>query len=308
MEQIILLEYLPRCTCIMCGVPINSRAKYCHDCKAVYLKQYKLEYYKKNKPRLSALQKEGYIKNRDIILARDKAYRKKNIERIMAYDRFRYKRDKEKIKERAHLNYIINRDARIKKRMDKYYKSRLDGKCIDCGNAILPTSKRCNSCSSKHKLPHYGHTMSEAGRKRLSMSMVGPFNHRFGKHISEEHKAILRQMCGPIHPRWKGGRSYFRYTLEFNRAFKEHIKELDKRKCVVCGRKQDELNRALCVHHIDYDKKHTTDDNCVAVCSYCHGKTNTKKNEWIELFTKYISTGGRNENEGRVIREDKTNT
>lgn len=53
------------------------------------------------------------------------------------------------------------------------------------------------------------------------------------------------------------------YSQNFDSKFKNRIKKRDNHQCQFpnCYMKDD-----LTVHHIDYRKKHTTDDNCVTLC------------------------------------------
>lgn len=88
-------------------------------------------------------------------------------------------------------------------------------------------------------------------------------------------------MSGENNPMWKGGLSFKPYTVEFNYEFKEYIRELQNNQCFVCGKR---TKRKLDVHHIDYDKKNTTVENCIALCRNCHMKTNSNREDWILFF------------------------
>ncbi len=79
---------------------------------------------------------------------------------------------------------------------------------------------------------------------------------------------------GEGNPAWNGGSSYEPYSPDFNDDFKQRIRNRDANKCIVCklpGRS---------VHHIDYDKNNTKDNNCVTLCSACHGATNHNREYW----------------------------
>jgi len=85
-------------------------------------------------------------------------------------------------------------------------------------------------------------------------------------------------------PNWKGGKSYEPYPLTFNKEFKNSIKRRDNYTCMGCG----ENNKTLCVHHIDYNKKNTTKENCISLCRVCHTKTNYNRNKWEQKYTKML--------------------
>jgi hypothetical protein len=76
-----------------------------------------------------------------------------------------------------------------------------------------------------------------------------------------------------------------KYPSEFNYNLKEIIRKLNNRHCMLCGKKEDMLNRKLCVHHIDYNKKNCSIKNLISLCNSCHIKTNTNRQNWIDFFT-----------------------
>ena len=38
------------------------------------------------------------------------------------------------------------------------------------------------------------------------------------------------------------------------------------------------------VHHVDYDKDNTCDNNCITLCRCCHAKTNSNRSYWQSEF------------------------
>jgi len=73
---------------------------------------------------------------------------------------------------------------------------------------------------------------------------------------------------------WRGGLSFEPYDPGFTRAFKKRIRRRDSYTCAICGK------LARNVHHIDYDKKNSTPENCIILCNSCHSITNTKRAFW----------------------------
>jgi hypothetical protein len=81
---------------------------------------------------------------------------------------------------------------------------------------------------------------------------------------SEEAKQRMRKphpsIRGENNPSWAGGMST-PYPSEFNNEFKELVRERYNYTCMVCKRKQGQLERKLDVHHIDYDKDNLNVEN-----------------------------------------------
>jgi len=99
-------------------------------------------------------------------------------------------------------------------------------------------------------------------------------------------KNPMKERCGAKHFNWKGGSSFEPYSSDFNEALKEKIRNRDNRTCQLCGIKEEELNRKLDVHHIDYDKKNCNEENLISLCKSCHMKTNFKRKYYRKAFAK----------------------
>lgn len=106
-----------------------------------------------------------------------------------------------------------------------------------------------------------------------------------GKHLSEEHcKKIGEALRGEKSSFWRGGISYEPYSIDWTKTLKRSIRERDRYTCQICGEPQGD--RALSVHHIDYDKKNNNPNNLVALCLKCHSKTSFNRENWTIFFTK----------------------
>ena len=57
---------------------------------------------------------------------------------------------------------------------------------------------------------------------------------------------------------------------------------------MLCGVHREKLNRALDVHHIDYNKLLTIPQNCISLCKNCHTKTNCNRKHWIKFFQNLL--------------------
>jgi len=96
------------------------------------------------------------------------------------------------------------------------------------------------------------------------------------------------RLCGKANGNWKGGISFEPYPLEWTKIFKEQIRYRDNHKCQICGCPQVALNRALDVHHIDYNKQNIKTNNLISLCLSCHLRTNGNRDYWYAYFT-YIT-------------------
>lgn len=142
------------------------------------------------------------------------------------------------------------RDARKKQIMPKGEKSyRWKGgkkPCIDCGKktTVIAENTRCRECYFK-------------------------FN------VGENHHG------------WKGGYSSS-YPTEFNAKLKLKIRTRDNFICLICGRTEreelEEMNRVLCVNHIDFDKKNCKENNLNTLCLRCNVKINRDREYWTNYF------------------------
>jgi len=74
------------------------------------------------------------------------------------------------------------------------------------------------------------------------------------------------------------------YSEEWSNKFREFIRRRDNYMCAVCFTTQEEYGRKLSVHHIDYDKQNTTEENCITLCTSCHMKTNYHRKAWKKFF------------------------
>jgi intein-encoded DNA endonuclease-like protein len=135
----------------------------------------------------------------------------------------------------------------------------------------------------------------------------GEKNHRYGIHLTEEHKkAISEKNSGRVMPReqviqisatkqdipvseWKGFSSKEDYGIKWTERFKNSIRKRDNQVCMNCGIHREKVNRALQVHHINYDKQLTIPENCLCLCEKCHAMSNKNREYWTKLFQEKLS-------------------
>src|SRR3990167_4465370 len=155
-------------------------------------------------------------------------------------------------------------------------------------------------------LARLGKKLSEETRKKISEAHKG----KKRPPLTEEHKEKVRlnhwsksikaeEIKNGHHPpiqvgknnwNWKGGISANPYPRYFNEKLKLNIRTRDNFICCLCGRTEreelEELNRVLCVNHIDFDKKNCTEQNLNTLCLRCNVKINRDRAYWTNYFAK----------------------
>lgn len=147
-----------------------------------------------------------------------------------------------------------------------------------------------------------GTTLSDEHKRKISKAlkgkMVGKKNPMYGKQspmrgtkLSNERKQklseVAKQRTGDANSNWKGGISFEPYCQKFDNELRERIREEFDHKCFLCGK--PEVNRKLCVHHVDYNKGQGCGHSwsLVPLCISCHIKTNYNRWYWFCLLNSY---------------------
>lgn len=145
--------------------------------------------------------------------------------------------------------------------------------------------------------PIYGLERTEEWCNKISKAKMGKYggeNNSFWgrKHTSETRDLISKHHADVSlenHPRWKGGKSFEPYTIEFNRQLKGLIRDRDKHTCQLCGVPECECREKLHTHHIDYGKENCLPSNLISLCRSCHTKTNENREYWTDYFDGVLS-------------------
>lgn len=140
---------------------------------------------------------------------------------------------------------------------------------------VKKTKKIMSEQRKGKKHPLYGKHHSQETREKMSKANKGKTAWNKGKPS---------KIRGAKSHLWKGGISFESYSVDWTKTLKRSIRERDKYTCKVCGKQQED--RALDVHHIDYDKKNCNPTNLVALCVSCHRKTNYRRDYWTKYFIK----------------------
>ncbi len=108
--------------------------------------------------------------------------------------------------------------------------------------------------------------ISESNRRRKVSQKVVEHMRKLGQSATRENNN-----------KWKGGKSFEPYPLDWSRTFKEQIRHRDKYTCQDCGCHQVECIRKLDIHHIDEDKSNLSLDNLISLCVKCHSRRHIKR-------------------------------
>jgi 5-methylcytosine-specific restriction endonuclease McrA len=132
-----------------------------------------------------------------------------------------------------------------------------------------------------------GKKRSEESRKKMSAWQVG-------RTIPEKtRKKMSEARTGCKNPLWKGGISFGPYCPKFNNEFKERVRKFFNYTCMLCGKKQEEFNEKLHVHHVNFKKEACCDQNItplfVPLCRSCHSKTGNRNSKYEKYFIAIIN-------------------
>lgn len=169
-------------------------------------------------------------------------------------------------------------------------------KCVDCGKSINKRSKRCRVCSGKYKFRKENNPSYKDGRC-LKPHLCVDCNKEITRQTSLYGKgrcaSCARKYTYKINPtvtsgknngNWVNDRNLLEYSENFNERLKNKIRHRDNYICQNCGIPEIECNRKLDIHHIDYDKKNTNEDNLISLCRNCHSGVQGDKLYWREYF------------------------
>lgn len=140
-----------------------------------------------------------------------------------------------------------------------------------------PVTRICKVCSKEFQIPKS--YLQDGPRNFCS-------NKCYGTWLSEHQR-------GENNPSWLGGISFEPYGVEFTDELKEQIRERDNYICQKCGKTEkeyiEEKGRVLSVHHIDYIKKHNSNNNLITLCNDCNLEVNKNRPQWTRYFTNMLT-------------------
>ena len=146
----------------------------------------------------------------------------------------------------------------------------------------ITKNKQSKAKSGKSHIEIFGE--EEAKRRSEFASNLFKRLHKENKINTFAKNPLFRDK----NPSWQGGKSFELYGFEWNKQLREQIRQRDNYTCQECNMSEIELNYALSVHHIDYNKKNSNQENLVSLCKSCHSQTNFDRNDWIEYYKNKV--------------------
>lgn len=187
--------------------------------------------------------------------------------------------------------------------------NRAKGKCVNNKEHYKMMSKLMSGDNNPSKRKEVREKISKSKKGKPNLFNRGKnFEELYGKEKANIIKEkISKGHMGEKSHCWLGGKSFEKYTKEFNKQFKRAIRKRDNQICMLCGIHREKLKRALSIHHINYDKKLSIPKNCISLCDNCHAKTNYNRKHLIKFFQDLLSEryGYEYDNETILINLDK---
>jgi len=148
--------------------------------------------------------------------------------------------------------------------------------CRNKANPIEYTDER----REKHRIACKG---INSGEHNPAYGKCGEDSWTYGTKRSEEVRQMQSELkkglyLGEDNPNWRGGKPVRGYPVEFSKELKTMIRKRYNFICQICGK------RGFSVHHVDYDKSNSSEDNFIVLCRSCHTKTNYNRDYWEELL------------------------
>lgn len=134
-----------------------------------------------------------------------------------------------------------------------------------------------------------GRQLSEEHKKAISEGLkgkgLGKENPATRPEVREKMRGPRPQIMGEKNPNWCGGLSFDPYDERFDKAFKIRIMEREEYTCQFpeCYARTD-----LMVHHVDYNKKNTVDENCITLCRTHNSTVNFDREKWTDYFRRQL--------------------
>ena len=133
---------------------------------------------------------------------------------------------------------------------------------------------------NKPKSEEHKKAVSETKKRLYKEGKIKPSHSCFKKGMTAWNKGFKGIWKGEENGNWHGGISFEPYGLDFNREFKERVRDRDNHHCLGCNKREEELNRKLDVHHVDYNKRNNSIENAISLCKICHSGANSNRTFW----------------------------
>jgi hypothetical protein len=123
---------------------------------------------------------------------------------------------------------------------------------------------------------------SEKTKNKIRISCKGQ------KRTKKTKVKISLSKMGVKNPAFNNWSSYEPYNPQFDEVFKDYIRERERNKCFFNNSECSMDNKLPHVHHIDYNKQNSKEDNCMALCSSHHAKTAFNREYWKKYLKEQL--------------------
>ena len=211
----------------------------------------------------------------------------KRVSRICKICGIEFMADPSQIK-RGKANYCSRDCYKIGKTTSKTYK------CLQCNKefkAQLYRDWQVKYCSKKcyiaaTKINNITKKCTWCGKEtNLAPSVI-----KWNGGIYCSRKCHYEAITGENSPNWLGGKSFEPYCTAFNHTLKESIRKKFGRTCYLCPTTEEENEKKLAVHHVDYNKSQGCKGmrwSLIPLCRKCHPRTNMNRWYWFALLRDY---------------------
>jgi DNA-binding transcriptional MerR regulator len=188
-----------------------------------------------------------------------------------------------------------------KKRKDGSNKGKIELECQNCHKLFevinsRNESKFCSRKCYKKAIPSWNQGLTVETSKSLKKAIDNRLKTvkrliNEGKWVvsDDTRKKISLKTAGKNNPMFNNWSSFEPYPPTFNNSFKRAIRKRDNYVCMKCLIHQEKLPRSLDVHHIDYIKENTFEQNCCALCNSCNLEVNQNRKHWTKFFQSLLA-------------------
>ena len=174
-------------------------------------------------------------------------------------------------------------------------KNRVRCKCLICGKEFEVKESRFFRGRGKYcSLKCWGSRQVLLERKCLYCGkkfLVSEVRAEDGRGVYCCKACQIKGMVRENSTNWQGGLSLQGYSVGWTATLRRSIRERDHYTCQLCGKLQSD--KALSVHHIDYDKENCDPKNLISLCNSCNIKVNSNRDYWTNYFRdklkKYVN-------------------
>ena len=138
-----------------------------------------------------------------------------------------------------------------------------------------------------HKVWNIGIPCSKETKIKISQKNKGNRN----SIKTEFKKGHNLTKTGKDHQWYIHGEGYDKYSKDFLKK-RDSIRKRDNYRCQECFRHQNELQRKLSIHHIDFNKNNNSNKNLISLCNSCHMQTMFNRDEWIKYYKERMIESG----------------